>query len=384
MKQAKVMLIAGDVSGDQHGADLITALKYYLEQPTFYGLGGNLMHQAGLQSICPIHKLGIFGIVEIIKSLFAIRRIFKATKNALILQRPDLLILVDYGGFNLKVAAVAHKLGIKILYYVSPQIWASRAGRIDTIKRYINHMAVILPFEVSIYRANKIPATYVGSPLLEQITACGSRDKARTALLSQQESQSSELLICLAPGSRESEVNKLMPILVASAEHILTKFLHCQFVVPLSNSIEKSKVVQYFVGTAITPIVTENNYLALEAADIVIGASGTLTLECAILGTPIIVIYKTNYITYKILKKLIKIKYIAMCNIIAREMIVPEFLQNDANTVNIYNAVNKLLTDTQCYQQTTEKLAKVKQQLGTDSASHNTAAIAIKLLNNNL
>jgi lipid-A-disaccharide synthase len=384
MKQTKIMLIAGDTSGDKHAADLITALKYYREQPHFYGLGGSLMHQAGLVSICPEHKLGIFGIVEVIKSLFTIRRIFNATKNALKFQRPDLLILVDYGGFNLKVAAVAHKLGIKILYYISPQIWASRAQRIHKIKRYINHMAVILPFEAAIYRQYKIPTTYVGSPLVEQITACGSRLKARTALLSQYSLEATELLISLAPGSRESEVTRLMPILVASAQKIHASFPHCQFIVPVSSSIEKNSIAAYFADTGIDPIFTENNYLALEASDVVIGASGTLTLECAILGTPIIVIYKTNYITYKILKQLIKVPYIAMCNIIARELVAPEFIQNDASAYNIFNAANKLLTDTHYYQKTTEKLAQVKQQLGTDNAAHNTAAIAVKLLDNKL
>jgi lipid-A-disaccharide synthase len=373
----KIMLIAGEASGDSHGAEVVRALKKHKGVECF-GIGSRKMAAAGCRLLFDSQTIAVMGLIEVLKHFKEIKRAWKIALHALETERPDCVILIDYPGFNLRFAEKAKALDIKILYYVSPQIWAWKKKRIHKIKRLVDHMAVILPFEAEIYRKAGVPVTFVGSPLLEQVTPID-KQQARSEL----NLSLSALIVGLLPGSRESEISRLLPELIDAAEILKRRYPHIQFVIPLADTIKEPDIWPY-LDAADVPLVLikHNSHKAMSACDILIGSSGTATLEAAILGRPMIVIYKMNGLTFAIAKRLVKIPFISLPNILAQKLIYPELIQTDANSKKIAAEAEKMLADEAYVGQISQDLVAVNALLGTPGAGQRVAEIALDLCDN--
>ena len=381
MTTKNIMIVAGEASGDAHAASLMQAMNTHEHNLKFYGMGGKHMSRQGLEQLFDASQVAVYGVVEILGAWRKIRQAWKILTTSLLCTKPHLLILVDYGGFNLRFAKFAHSHGIKILYYISPQVWASRSHRIATIKQVVDKLVVIYPFEQKFYAKHGLEVDYVGSPLVDQVIKLGSKQAARKDLYGNNELADNDIqIITLAPGSRKNEIKHLLPTMVQSAVQLKRHNKNLAFIVPIASSINAELILSYFADSGIKPLLTDKNYAALEASDLVIGASGTLTLECAILHKPIVVVYKLNRLTYFLLKRIAKIPYIAMCNIIADKMVVPELVQKNVNVRNICRDVDGLLYNSQNYQNTVKELIKVSQQLGNGGAVDKAAHHALYML----
>jgi len=364
-----VYLVAGEISGDAHGARVITALKEQSPDIQLEGIGGPKMEQAGMDLHEDLASRGIMGYVEVIKSLGFIRTLFNATLERFRSSPPDVLVLIDYPGFNLRLAKKAHKMGIKIIYYISPQVWAWKKGRIHTLKKVVDKMLVILPFEKKIYDDVGLDCTFVGHPLLESID-----EKPLKGTFSHH-----EMLIGLLPGSREQEIRFLMPIMVEIAREIQKEYPQATFVTPAVDKDRASQIKEE-AGTFPVEIVEGHFYEILSDAHFVLVASGTATVEATLFEVPMAVLYKVNSVTYWLASRLINIDAISLVNILAQEHIVPEFVQNDASFENILPIARTLIADSEERKKMIESLGNMKQQLGSEHASENVAKEILSMM----
>lgn len=378
MTEAKIMIVAGEASGDQRAAEVAKELLVLNPNTKLYGIGGKHMRAAGVQTLFDVQDLAVMGFIEPLKHLPRILKIFNVMKRQLKQDRPDLLILVDYPGFNLRLAKVAKQLGIKVLFYISPQVWAWRQNRVKRIAKVVDHMAVIFPFEEKFYQGHNVPVTYVGHPLTQTLQT-PSKSIARQQLKIDENSK----LVCLMPGSRLSEVERLLPTMLLSAQVIKEQVKEIQFVLALASTIPQDKITSLLTNYPLELKISLDSSMAVTAADAVITASGTATLETALLQRPMVIVYKVNKLTALIAKRLIKIPFISLCNIVAEKMVVKELLQDDANVENISQEVVKLLTNTHYCDTITAELATIKQKLGAEKAAYNVAKIALSMLANN-
>lgn len=365
-KVKRIVIIAGEESGDQHASVLIKQLKAAYSNIEISGIGGQHMQDAGAVLISDLARFGVTGITEVIRHLRVIRKAFKDIKKYLREEKPDLLILVDYPGFNLRLARYAKKkLGIKIVYYISPQIWAWKAKRIHLIKECVDRMAVILPFEKNLYEKAKVPVNFVGHPLVEKMP-----------LVSDQALQRSQLnlplkgkIIALLPGSRRNEIERHMPILSETAERLHKDHPGLHFVIPIAGTISKEKIMRYFSKSQLPISFIQGQALdCMAAADFVIVASGTASLECALLEKPMCIIYKSSFLTYLLAMKLIKVKFLGLCNLLANRMIVPEFLQYDCNINELVRYVSYFLNDSTQPEKMITQLSAMKASLSSEKS----------------
>lgn len=338
----RILLSAGEASSDLHAANLVQKVKHINPNITFYGIGGDLMHKAGVNILVNVNDLSIIGFLEIITKFTQIRRAFRIMVNKLLRDKPDLLILVDYPGFNLRLAKVAKKLGIKVLYFISPKIWAWHQNRAKIIKKYVDTMAVIFPFEVDFYKQWQVPAIFVGNPLLKMVTTKLTPTAARRAFNLNPNSP----VIGLFPGSRIRELKYLLPTMLATAELLACQNPNIEFLLPQAHSITDAELQKYLsANSKKIHVVKQRNYEVMQACDAIIAASGTVTLEIALMGIPLVITYKTSWLEYQIAKLLLKIPYIGLCNILANKEIAPEILQNDATAKNIAKEIQQILQD---------------------------------------
>jgi lipid-A-disaccharide synthase len=281
-------------------------------------------------------------------------------KHALIHDKPDLLILVDYPGFNLRLAKVAKKEGVKVLYFISPKVWAWNQGRVKTIKESVDMMAVIFPFEVDFYKKWQVPATFVGNPLLELVKPKLSRENA----LKEFNLDPNHKTVGLFPGSRKSEIKRLLPIMLEAAKLLKEHDPELQFILPQASSISDKYLQQYLGSNPIKiQVIKQQNYDAMQVCDAIIAASGTVTLEIAIMGVPLTIIYKISWLEYKIAKLLVKIPNVGLCNIVAGKKIAQELLQDDATPKNIAKEIDKILYNSDYRQEMITNLEKIKSLL---------------------
>jgi len=371
-----IMIIAGEASGDSHGARLVESIKKKDRHIQFIGLGGDQMQQAGVTLYVHLNDLSVVGITEVFAQRGGIFSGLRTAKNMLRNLRPDLLVLIDFPDFNMIVARTAKNLRIPILYYISPQLWAWRSGRIKKIKRYVNHMAVILPFEADFYRKHQVPVTYVGHPLLEHSALPVSANKA-----------SDETIIGLLPGSREGEINNLLPAMALAADYLAKTYDAIKFLIPRAPTI-KYEHIQSIIDTL--PLKNSPNICIVDTharvvdqqSDLVIVASGTATLEAALTETPMIIIYKISPVSYQLGKMLINVPHIGLANLVAGQRVVPELIQDDATPENIYETACELLNNPLIMNKIRRKLKFIRQRLGGPGASDRTADIALRLLRN--
>ena len=373
----KILMIAGEASGDLHGSHLVKEMLSLDPTLQFYGVGGKKMKNEGVELIADSKEMAVVGITEVLLKLKRIYQIYRKLKNSLTSNSPSLVILIDYPDFNLRFAREAKKKNIPIVYYISPQVWAWRKGRIKKIGRLIKKMIVIFPFEKKIYEEAQIDVDFVGHPLLDAIRSQFSREEAF-----QQFSLSSGVTtIGLLPGSRMNEVKRHLPPMIKAIPLISKQINPVQFIIPVAPGLDLGEV-QNLVGSKRENIrVVENNtYDVMRISDVVIVASGTATIEAAIMGAPMIVVYRVSPLTYLLGKMLIKVKNIGMVNIIAGKTVVPELIQKDVTPEKITSAVVQILENPSKQEEIKKELNRLKEKIGKSGASFRAAQIIISLL----
>jgi len=369
------MIIAGEASGDLHGAHFVQAMQTVNPGLFFYGIGGQAMKAAGVRILLDAAILSVVGITEVFAKLPNILKALSLARRLLKSLKPDLLILIDFPDFNLRVAGYAKKMGIKVLYYISPQIWAWRSGRIKKIKRLVDHMVVILPFEANFYRQYGVPVTFVGHPLLDKQNKTANFDGALNSLTSP--------VIGLLPGSRDREISVHLPLMLSAAEKLKKENPKLSFVVSLAAPKDAS-LVEYIIKNSgqadAFPMVSGPVEKIFQKADLVLAVSGTVTLEAAIAEIPMVIIYTVSPLSYWIGKKFIKVDHIGLINLIADERVVPELVQKDATPEKIAQIAGDLIRDVDQLEKTKRKLHAVTKKLGSPGASMRTARLVEKLL----
>jgi lipid-A-disaccharide synthase len=359
-----VAIVAGEASGDQHGAYLIREVNKLAPEVRFCGIAGPHMRAAGVEALFDSSQLAVMGLVEIISHFKDIYRALQKMRRFLREGRPDLLILVDYPEFNLRLAKTAKALGIKVLYYISPQVWAWRQYRVHKIGQLVDMMAVVLPFEVPFYEQAGIPARFVGHPLQHEVKSKFSRDEA----LAKFGFDPHRKTLGLLPGSRRSEIKRLLPVLLNAAERIYLEEPEIQYLLPLAPMLTEADLAPFLKECRLPlKIISNRLYDVMVACDAVVAASGTVTLEAALMGVPLVVIYKMKPLSYWVGRLLVKVNYIALCNIIAGEGIVPELIQQDASPERITREVLSLLRDKERTRVMQQKLQTIKDKLGTST-----------------
>lgn len=371
-----VMIMAGEASGDLHGANLIRALRAMAPDTFFCGIGGRAMQAAGARIIADASGLSVVGITEVFSKGRSLLKGLSRAKQLLNSLRPDLLIPIDFPDFNLHVAGQAKKLGIPVLYYISPQLWAWREGRVKKIRRRVDHMAVILPFEADFYRRHGVPATYVGHPLLDDGMPS---EGGLSDVLAQRKNA-----IGILPGSREKEVIRNLPAMLTAARAIQRTVGGVQFIVSQAPPVEKSLLDGILAehGSGIDyRVTTEHVREIFKKSRLVVAVSGTVTLEAAIWGTPAVIVYRVSPVSYWLGRALIKVRHIGLANLIAGREVLPELIQKEASPENIARVVSGLMADGEAMAAMHAGLEEVRQILGRAGASDRVAEIAMKMLN---
>lgn len=370
------MIVAGEASGDIYGADLVTEALKLDPDLHFFGIGGARMREAGVETLVDSSVMAVVGLVEVVKHFDVISSAFKRLKQIILNDPPELLILIDYPGFNLRLAKVARKAGVKVLYYISPQIWAWRQGRVKKIARLVDHMAVILPFEAPFYQQAGVPVTFVGHPMLDLVTVTLDRSAAAASF----GLDPARSIVGLFPGSRRNETERLLPVIIAAAGRLKERFPDIQFILPLASTLNSDDIVPLLSAAGLGVTITRDRiHDMIRACDAVISVSGTVTLEIALVGTPMVIIYKLAPLTYQLAKRLVKVPNIGLCNIVAGETVVQELIQDQANPAAIADEIGRLLTDQAYHATIVRKLGEVRAKLGQGGASAHVARLALTL-----
>lgn len=373
---SKILVVAGEASGDLHGAALAEELLKQDNSIQMIGIGGDKMLAAGVETIFHIRDMAFLGMIEVIKHLPFIFKVEKEIIQLVKKEKIKLAVLIDYPGFNLRIAKKLKALGLKIVYYISPQIWAWKKGRIKKIRKRVDKMLVVFPFEKEIYEKGNVPVKYVGHPLVERIGKYDSLSKEE--LFSKLGLKEGKEILLILPGSRKHEIEKLLPELTKTAEKLAAKF-NMQTVIACADNLEGS-YLRSFVNNRSIKIVMGSTYDLLKHSKFGIIKSGTSTLEAAIFSLPFVVVYLTNSFTYTIAKRVIQTDFIAMPNIIEGKEIVKEFIQDDVNAELISDYCEKLINDNVRMNDVVENLRSVKNKLGGSGASKNSAEIILKEL----
>jgi len=367
-----IMFIAGENSGDLHASRVITELKTIFPNAEMFGFGGDRMEQAGMRLEENLaQKLPIIGATQVIKNYPKLKELLNRAADMLRTRRPDLLVLVDYPGFNLRTAAVARAAGIPVAYYISPQVWAWHRERLEVIRKNVDKMLVILPFEADMYRSEGIDAEYVGHPLQDDLTEINPRQEVLNRLGISPDAE----VIGLMPGSRTAEIVRHLPAMLEAAQIIRKERPEAQFVLPRASTIAPDLLKKYlgrFADVKVT-VVDDDHKSVRAAMDFVICKSGTSTLEYALLGIPMVIIYRASFLTGFIAKRVLKIPHIGLVNIVAKEEVAPELLQEQATGPLIAKEVLRLLSDEKSLVYMKQKLAEVRDLMGGPGASRHAA-----------
>lgn len=368
-KPNKYYIISGEASGDLHGSNLMKSILKKDPTAEFRFWGGDLMQSVGGTLVKHYRDLAFMGFLEVALNLRTILRNIKFCKKDIKNYHPDVLILVDYPGFNLRIAKFAKSLGIKVVYYISPQLWAWKEGRVETIKKYVDEMLVILPFEKDFYKKHGVEAHFVGHPLLDAISdlkEINADDFRRENGLNEKE------IIALLPGSRKQEIRKMLGVML-SVRH---NFPHYQFVIAGAPSLPKEFYAEFLTDDV--HFMSNKTYDLLRCSKVALVTSGTATLETALLKTPEVVCYRGSWVSYQIAKRLVKhIKFISLVNLIMDKEVVKELIQNDLNTENLTQELHKILEPTH-REKLLAEYQKLHLLLGGEGASDRASEIIVK------
>ena len=375
--EKKIVVVAGEASGEAHAGRMLAELKKLAPHISVSGIGGDSMRAAGATIKVDFSELAVMGLIEVLKRYRHIKKIFNQIVTELENDRPDLLVLVDYPGFNLKLAKVAKKMHIPVMYYISPKVWAWRAGRVKKIKRHVDHMAVLFPFEKPIYDAAGVAVSCVGHPLVDAVKTALTTEQAKAKFGLDPEHR----VIGLFPGSRRSEVEALLPIMIDAAEKIHQRHFDVSIALPLAPGLDMETLKPILRRTKMPIKIVEGDFYDFtKSCDAVVAASGTVTLEVALLGVPHFIVYRVAPTTYRILKRLVKIPYVGLCNIISGEPLIQEILQDDVTVERLDQEISNLIIrpDSKARAATIRK--QVLTALGPAGGAHNAAQQIITML----
>lgn len=375
-KPKKIMIVVGEASGDLHGAHLVRSLCRRDPTLKVFGVGGAGLEREGVKIIFDVARLTGMGLTEIAGNLKTVLEAYIGLRSALKEERPDLLILIDFPEFNLRLARLAKKLDVPVLYYIAPQIWAWRRRRIHKISRWVDQMAVVFPFEVPLYEKEGVRVQFVGHPLLDVVRATMPRE----AILKSHGLDPSKRTVALLPGSRKQEVDYHLPTLLEAADR-LDREMQVQFILVRANTVDRrhmEELVRH--GRAQVSISDGDTYNALEACDLAWTASGTATLETALMLRPMVIVYRMSWLTYILARLLVRVKYIGLVNILAGEEVVPELIQTEVAPGRILSASRLILNNGGSTARIAQKLAKIREKLGTPGAASRVADLALSMM----
>ncbi|NIA29328.1 MAG: lipid-A-disaccharide synthase [Actinobacteria bacterium] len=375
----KIMILAGEASGDLHGGKLVCALKEKRPDCEIFGIGGDHMQKAGMEIFYHVDQLAYIGFTEVVLHYFFFRRVFHDLLNKVQSLKPDILVLVDYPGFNLRFAAKANHYGVKTFYFIAPQVWAWGQGRAKKMANFIDRMGVIFDFEVPFFEKAGIKADFVGHPLLDGLKT----QKSRKEFCSQFNIDPQKPILALLPGSRPQEIANLLPVMLETGLTIQMKHPELQIAISKAPTISSHLLNKTATTKTNARIIENATYELMKYASAAIVASGTATLETALFQTPFVITYRVSPLSYFIGKKLIKIENIGLVNVVSGQKVVPEFIQDAVSVDNLEPAVESLLFDQNARQQQIEKLQTVRKKLGAPGAPVRTANIILGMIQAN-
>ncbi len=374
-KNKTILISAGEASGDAHAARMIEELKKLDSEIKFVGMGGEKMRQAGVEILTDIDKMAVVGLIEVLLKYRSIKAELVRLQDYIKQNSPDLLILVDYQEFNQKLAAYAKQLGVKVLFYIGPQVWAWRPKRVYKMAKIVDHMAVILPFEKKLYEDADVSVTFTGHPLTDEVVADKTRQQARAQL-----KIADKTTMGLFPGSRSGEIKRVLPILLETAKLIKKARPDIQFVLPVASTIKQEDLAPFRSDIKELSVTTSKEpfYDVIQSCDVILCASGTATLEISLLEVPMVIVFKVAALSHFILSRMVSLKHIGLVNIIPGKEIVKEYIQHNAIPADIAIEALRLLNDKKYYDLMKHELSLIRQQLG--NGSRNVAQLAFDMM----
>lgn len=363
-------IIAGEASGDLHASNLVAEIKKKDKKAEFRGCGGDLMKAQGVDLLKHYRTMAFMGFVEVAVNLRKVLDNIAQCKKDIVEYQPDALILVDYPGFNLRIADFAHEKGFKVLYYISPQVWAWKRRRVKKIKKSVDKMIVIFPFEEAFYKEYGVDVTYVGNPLLDELSKSGTPN--RSIFLRRNSLGEKREIIALLPGSRTQEVKRILPVMLKVVPH----FPDYQFVIGGVSSLDKS-LYKKIIGNTDVFLIENQTYELLQNSSAAVVTSGTVTLETALFTVPEVVCYKATGFSYLLAKWMIKVKFISLVNLVMDKEVVKELIQSDLTEKNIVTELERLLHDGKRQRQILEDYDELRDRLGNAGASEKAAEIVV-------
>jgi lipid-A-disaccharide synthase len=371
-----ILIVAGEASADLHGAKVVEALRRMDPAIKVRAMGGDHLRRAGAEILVDSSRLAVVGITEVLGRLGDLMRAYRSLKRLVQNGETGLLVLIDFPDFNLRLAGVAREAGVPVLYYISPQVWAWRSGRARVIARRVDRMAVIFPFEVPLYREAGLAAEFVGHPLMDTLGQPGD------SFLSPKEKEwKGDPLIALLPGSRHREIRYHLPEMIRAAQLIARKKNGARFLVALAPSTHAEEVIDLLPPQdSRIQVVEGKTYEVIRAADLVLVASGTATLETAILGKPMVIVYRVSPLSYWVGRAMIKVRWIGLVNLVAGRALVPELIQAEAKGEQIAVEALRILEEDSYREGMIRGLAKVRERLGSPGAAERVARIAMEMI----
>lgn len=373
-----ILIVAGEASADTHGARVLAALRQSRPDVTVFGVGGAAMRAEGLETIIPAEEMALAGLTEVLSALPRMWRNMQMLVALARTRRPKVAVLIDLPDFNLRLAKRLKALGIHVIYYISPQVWAWRQGRVKHIRAVVDQMLVILPFEETFYRDHGVPVQFVGHPLVEQLPAKPDVRGARAALGLPLDGTP---IVALLPGSRHKEITRHLPDMLAGVRELQATFPALRAVLPVASTISRALIDAEIARAGVDVMVVEGQATqVLSAADVAVVCSGTATLQAALLERPMVVVYRVSWLTHQILKRLIKVAHIALVNLIAGKRLVPELVQAAFTSANVAHEVRTLLLDAPRRVQLGQHFAALRGQLGGGDTAGEVARVVLRYL----
>ena len=373
----KVLIIAGEASGDLHGANLVRELTRQDPAVSVFGVGSRNMRDAGVTLLADAAEISVVGATEVLTHIGAIYRVYATLKRFLREQRPDLLVLIDFPDFNILVGRQARKLGIPVLYYISPQVWAWRKGRVRTIAELVKAIMVLFPFEVDLYRQAGADVRFVGHPLVDVVRSEHTQEEARELLGLARDRRT----VALLPGSRTKEIEHLLTDMLSAARILQERIPELQCVLPVAPTLSRELIQRRVEESGVPVSVVDGKvYDVLRASDAAIVASGTATLETGLMAVPMVIVYRVSRLSYTIGRMIVDAKNIGLVNIVAGRTVVPELVQDAVTPQGIADALSDVLQDPSRHRAVMDELLRVRALLGEGGASQRAAAIVRELL----
>jgi len=375
------MIIAGEASGDLHAAKLVREVKEKNTDITFYGIAGKNMVEAGVEALVDSAELAVVGLIEVLAHWNTISGALKKMQHLLRTDPPDLLVLTDYPDFNLRLAKTAKECGVKVLFYISPQVWAWRQKRVFKIRKLVDMMAVVFPFEETFYKKYDVPVRFVGHPLVDEMHVSADQKTLRAEFLLDNDKP----VIGLFPGSRHSEIKRLLPIIVDSAKIISNLRPDAQFVIPVASTLKEEDILPYFNEANLDMrIISHRSHDVMEVCDAIITVSGTVTLELALLKKPMVVINKISKLSYFFVSRMLKIDHVALCNIVAGKRVIPELIQDDATSENISQTLLNLINNPEECSKIISEFTNIEDKLTNNETKIELSDLLIDMLENKI